>query len=181
MTAPATASSLEIGFGDSVTKARLRADVGYEDDLRRLALRFRSSVQRSPGSIDVDIDDLLTNLVALTTWPAQSGVSWDNQLAALATDSAVDAQTVADRLNSVSQGVGEVQEDKVDALLGSSWTADLTSFQRRDIAKLLSLRHGANFSVPGGKQDTRRPRRIPRAAPYQGRRTPADRRPEILL
>ncbi|MFJ8376750.1 DEAD/DEAH box helicase [Streptomyces sp. NPDC094461] len=149
MTAPATASSLEIGFGDSVTKARLRADVGYEDDLRRLALRFRSSVQRSPGSIDVDIDDLLTNLVALTTWPAQSGVSWDNQLAALATDSAVDAQTVADRLNSVSQGVGEVQEDKVDALLGSSWTADLTSFQRRDIAKLLSLRHGANFSVPG--------------------------------
>ncbi|MFJ5832026.1 DEAD/DEAH box helicase [Streptomyces sp. NPDC093089] len=145
----ATAPSLEIGFGDSVTKARLRAGAGHEGDLRRLALRFRSSVQRSPGSMDVDIDDLLTNLVALTTWPAQSSVSWDNQLAALATDSAVDAQTVADRLDPVSKGVSEVLDDEVDGLLGPSWTADLTPFQRRDIAKLLSLRHGANFSVPG--------------------------------
>ncbi|MFI0927174.1 DEAD/DEAH box helicase [Streptomyces sp. NPDC021012] len=145
----ATASSLEIGFGDSVTKARLRAGAGHEGDLRRLALRFRSSVQRSPGSMDVDIDDLLTNLVALTTWPAQSSVSWDNQLAALATDSAVDAQTVADRLDPVSEGIGEVPDDEVDGLLGPSWTAGLTPFQRRDIAKLLSLRHGANFSVPG--------------------------------
>ncbi|GLW30112.1 DNA helicase [Actinoplanes regularis] len=34
-------------------------------------------------------------------------------------------------------------------MLGSAWVADLTSFQRRDIARLLSLRHGANFSVPG--------------------------------
>ncbi|MFI2735704.1 DEAD/DEAH box helicase [Streptomyces sp. NPDC018711] len=145
----ATAPSLEIGFGDSVTKARLRAGAGHEGDLRRLALRFRSSVQRSPGSMDVDIDDLLTNLVALTTWPAQSSVSWDNQLAALATDSAVDAQTVADRLDPVSEGIGEVPDDEVDGLLGPSWTAGLTPFQRRDIAKLLSLRHGANFSVPG--------------------------------
>ncbi|MFE2234133.1 DEAD/DEAH box helicase [Streptomyces sp. NPDC059442] len=145
----ATAPSLEIGFGDSVTKARLRAGAGHEGDLRRLALRFRSSVQRSPGSMDVDIDDLLTNLVALTTWPAQASVSWDNQLAALATDSAVDAQTVADRLDPVSEGVGEVPDDEVDGLLGPSWTAGLTPFQRRDISKLLSLRHGANFSVPG--------------------------------
>ncbi|MEU5808776.1 DEAD/DEAH box helicase [Streptomyces sp. NPDC047718] len=145
----ATAPSLEIAFGDSVTKARLRAGAGHEGDLRRLALRFRSSVQRSPGSMDVDIDDLLTNLVALTTWPAQSSVSWDNQLAALATDSAVDAQTVADRLDPASKSVSEVPNHEVDGLLGPSWTANLTPFQRRDIAKLLSLRHGANFSVPG--------------------------------
>ncbi|AOT57759.1 DEAD/DEAH box helicase [Streptomyces fradiae] len=141
--------SLEIRFGDSVTKARLRAGAGHEGDLRRLALRFRSSVQRSPGSMDVDIDDLLTNLVALATWPAQASVSWDSQLAALATDSAVDAQTVADRLDPLSKGVSEVRDDEVDGLLGPSWTAGLTAFQRRDIAKLLSLRHGANFSVPG--------------------------------
>ncbi|MFE1578218.1 DEAD/DEAH box helicase [Streptomyces fradiae] len=145
----ATSPSLEIGFGDSVTKARLRAAVGHEGDLRRLALRFRSSVQRSPGNVDVDIDDLLTNLVALTTWPAQSSVSWDKQLAALVTDCAVDAQTVADRLDPLSRSVSEVREEEVDELLGSSWTAELTAFQRRDIAKLLALRHGANFSVPG--------------------------------
>ncbi|GGX44923.1 DEAD/DEAH box helicase [Streptomyces fructofermentans] len=146
---PASAASLEIGFGDSVAKARLRAGAGHEADLRRLALRFRSGVQRSPGSMEVDLDDLLTNLVALAAWPAQSSVSWDPQLAALATDSAADAQTVSERLDPVSGGAGEVQEDEVDGLLGPGWTAGLTSFQRRDIAKLLSLRHGANFSVPG--------------------------------
>ncbi|MFD6417933.1 DEAD/DEAH box helicase [Streptomyces sp. NPDC060194] len=146
---PASAASLEIAFGDSVATARLRAGAGHEADLRRLALRFRSSVQRSPASMEVDIDDLLTNLVALAAWPAPSSVAWDPQLAALATDSAADAQTVSERLDPVAGGAGEVQEDEVDGLLGPGWTADLTSFQRRDIAKLLSLRHGANFSVPG--------------------------------
>ncbi|MFI9160005.1 DEAD/DEAH box helicase [Kitasatospora aureofaciens] len=145
----ASVPSLEIGFGDSVTKVRLRAGAGHEGDLRRLAIRFRSSVQRSPASVDVDIDDLLTNLVALAAWPAQSSVSWDSQLAALATDSAADAQTVAAQLDRVSGGAGAVQADEVDGLLGPGWTGDLTPFQRRDIAKLLSLRHGANFSVPG--------------------------------
>ncbi|WP_327170617.1 DEAD/DEAH box helicase [Streptomyces sp. NBC_00464] len=146
---PASAASLEIGFGDSVATARLRAGAGCEADLRRLALRFRSSVQRSPASMEVDLDDLLTNLVALAAWPAQSSVAWDPQLAALATDSAADAQTVSDRLDPAAGGAREVQEDEVAGLLGPGWIAGLTSFQRRDIAKLLSLRHGANFSVPG--------------------------------
>ncbi|RBL82348.1 DNA helicase, partial [Streptomyces cavourensis] len=35
------------------------------------------------------------------------------------------------------------------ALLGDSWTGALTPFQLRDIAQLLSVGHGANFSVPG--------------------------------
>ncbi|WP_240777758.1 SNF2-related protein [Nonomuraea basaltis] len=34
-------------------------------------------------------------------------------------------------------------------LLGESWIGDLTPFQLRDAAQLLSLGHGANFSVPG--------------------------------
>src|SRR5690606_1831087 len=42
-----------------------------------------------------------------------------------------------------------VAEDEVPGLLGEDWQADLTPFQRRDIAQLLSLSHGANFSVPG--------------------------------
>lgn len=42
-----------------------------------------------------------------------------------------------------------VVADDVPSLLGVGWKADLTSFQRRDIAHLLSMRHGANFSVPG--------------------------------
>ncbi|MEU8932683.1 SNF2-related protein [Streptomyces sp. NPDC048409] len=149
MAGQSDAPSLEIGFGDGVTRARLRAGTGRESDLRRLALRFQSSVQRSPGTMEVEIDDLLTNLVALATWPEPSSVAWDPQLAALATDSAVDAQTVAKRLDPTADRDGEVDPDDVENLLGSDWIADLTVFQRRDIAKLLSLRHGANFSVPG--------------------------------
>ncbi|WP_416982740.1 DEAD/DEAH box helicase [Streptomyces sp. T028] len=149
MAGQSAAPSLEIGFGEGATRARLRAGTGYESDLRRLALRFQSSVQRSPGTMEVEIDDLLTNLVALATWPEPTSVAWDPQLAALATDSAVDAQTVAKRLDATAGPDGEVDPDEVGSLLGPGWVADLTVFQRRDIAKLLSLRHGANFSVPG--------------------------------
>ncbi|SFR24273.1 Superfamily II DNA or RNA helicase, SNF2 family [Lentzea waywayandensis] len=141
--------SLVIGFGDDVTTARLRAGDGHEPDLRRLALRLRSGVQRSASTMDVAIDDLLTNLVALSTWPEPASVSWDPQLAALATDSAVDAQTVEARLASDTPSAAEVSVDDIDVLTGAEWIGDLTAFQRRDIAKLLSLRHGANFSVPG--------------------------------
>jgi superfamily II DNA or RNA helicase len=147
--APASAPSLEIGFGDGVTKARLRAGAGYEGDLRRLALRFRSSVQRLTGTMEVDIDDLLTNLVALGTWPQPASVAWDPQLARLATDSAHDAQAVAKQLDPAADSTPAVGPEQIEELLGPVWTADLTAFQRRDIAKLLSLRHGANFSVPG--------------------------------
>ncbi|MET9368080.1 DEAD/DEAH box helicase [Streptomyces griseoflavus] len=149
MARPLPAPSLEIGFGDGVTRARLRAGSGYESELRRLALRFQSSVQISAGIMDVEIDDLLTNLVGLTTWPEPRSVAWEPQLATLARDSAIDAQTVAKRLDPTAGSDGEVDPEEIDSMLGSDWVAGLTAFQRRDIAKLLSLRHGANFSVPG--------------------------------
>ncbi|MDJ0106331.1 DEAD/DEAH box helicase [Rhodococcus erythropolis] len=141
--------SLNIGFGGSVTTARLRAASGFEGDLRQLALHFGSGVQHSPATLEVQIDDLLTNLVALTNWPHKSSVVWDPQLASLATDSAADAQTVAKQLDQTSEVSNSVSPQSLDSLLGNEWIADLTTFQRRDIAKLLSLKHGANFSVPG--------------------------------
>lgn len=147
--ADSSTPSLQIEFGDTVTTARLRVGARYEDDLRRMALRFRTSVQRSPSTMDVDIDDLLTNLVALTAWPAPESVTWDPQLATLAADSAADAQTVARRLEPGNVPDIEVNPDEVVEALGPKWIGNLTDFQRRDITKLLSLRHGANFSVPG--------------------------------
>ncbi|ARQ71013.1 DEAD/DEAH box helicase [Streptomyces marincola] len=149
MAAGAAGPSLAIEFGDSVKKARLRAGSGYEDALRRLALKFASSVQRSPGTVEIEIDELLTNLVVLASWPQAGSVAWDPQLAALATDSARDAQAVADRLDPAADCAAEMDPAQIDSVLGPAWVADLTSFQRRDIAKLLSMRHGANFSVPG--------------------------------
>lgn len=143
-----TAPSLKIEFGDGVTTVRLRARGGLEADLRRLSLRFRTGVQRSHGVLEVDLDELLTSLAVLAEWPHPSDVSWDPKVAALATDSARDAQTVARQLAEPPVHE-EASPEALALLLGTEWQGALTDFQRRDIAKLLSLRHGANFSVPG--------------------------------
>jgi len=148
MAQPAPTWSLKIDFGDGVSKARLRAREGREEDLRRLALKFRTSVQRMSGELEVDIDDLLVNLVALAAWPEPATVEWNPELAALASDSAADAQAMARKIDSGAPPT-EVSPDDVPRLLGDSWIGDLTDFQLRDIARLLSLKHGANFSVPG--------------------------------
>lgn len=59
-----------------------------------------------------------------------------------------DANTVKERLAG-TQPRGELSPSDVPGLLGDTWDASLSEFQLRDIAKLLSLQHGANFSVPG--------------------------------
>lgn len=141
--------SLEIGFGDDAVTARLHVRKDCQADLRRLALRFQSGVQRAPSILDVDIDDLLSNLRALRTWPEPATVRWDPQLAHLVRDSAADAQAVSQQLELKAPPGPETAPEDIEDLLGPVWTGDLTSFQRRDILKLLSLRHGANFSVPG--------------------------------
>ncbi|WP_192764102.1 DEAD/DEAH box helicase [Actinomadura algeriensis] len=141
--------SLEIGFGDDALTARLHVRKDRAADLRRLALRFQSGVQRAPTILDVELDDLLSNLRALQAWPEPETVHWDAQLANLVRDSTADAGTVAQQLALTAQPCAELVPDDLNELLGSGWKGDLTSFQRRDIVKLLSLRHGANFSVPG--------------------------------
>lgn len=142
--------SLTIGLATEVTRVRLVAREGLADDLRRLAVNFRSSVQRAPGVVEVEIDDLLTNLGALVAWPhqAEGDVVWDPQASALVVDSVEDAKSVATMLEPDAPPPA-ITDEEVDDLLGPGWIGPLTTFQRRDIAKLLSLRHGANFSVPG--------------------------------
>ncbi|GAB1824027.1 DEAD/DEAH box helicase [Herbidospora sp. RD11066] len=140
--------SLEIAFGDSATRALFRVGAGFEDDLRQLVSRFRTAGQRTAATAELDVDDLLLNLGELATWRDPAGVRWDPQLATLARDTALDAQTVDGRLRGQSPDA-EVPPESVIDRLGAGWLGDLTEFQRRDIARLLSLRHGANFSVPG--------------------------------
>ncbi|MUM31871.1 SNF2-related protein, partial [Mycolicibacterium sp. CBMA 361] len=146
----ADSPTLTLGFAADVTRARLVVRSGLEADLRRLAVGFQTSTQRSPGSIEVELDDLLTNLDVLSGWPHQAigAVAWEAQLQTLVVDSLQDAQTVSNRLDT-PETPAEIDAGSIRRVLGSDWTADLTSFQQRDIAKLLTLRHGANFSVPG--------------------------------
>ncbi|MDJ0412823.1 DEAD/DEAH box helicase [Rhodococcus opacus] len=144
-----TTPSLRIEYGGNATIARFSVPDGHEDELRRLIIRFRTASQRTRGTADVAIDDLLANLTELATWPYPEGVEWESSLAILARDTTLDAQAVESRLKMDATSPLDVSIDDLPDILGEGWKGSLTPFQRRDITQLLSLRHGANFSVPG--------------------------------
>jgi SNF2 family DNA or RNA helicase len=91
---------------------------------------------------------LITNLRNLSHW-TRADVAWGSHLSRLVSDSVRDADAVATRLASDQGTEGAVVPGGLDSSLGDAWIGNLTDFQRRDVTKLLSLRHGANFSVPG--------------------------------
>lgn len=149
----------ELGKGDSMslrlvldvtrTKAVLRAGEAFGADLTHLAAGFPVGGQRGPLTLEVPLDDFLSGLHALSDWPHAESVEWEEELLALVNDVLDDADQAAEAL-----GHGHGSADGADAgplgdRLGPGWRADLTGFQRRDIGRLLSMRHGANFSVPG--------------------------------
>ncbi|WP_297545947.1 DEAD/DEAH box helicase [Amycolatopsis sp.] len=58
-----------------------------------------------------------------------------------------DAESVEHFLAGADEG--RVKPVDLPDMFGGDWCGDLTAFQQRDIAHLLSLGHSANFSVPG--------------------------------
>ncbi|MGW7550757.1 DEAD/DEAH box helicase [Streptomyces rimosus] len=139
--------SLRIGFDVTRTKAALRVSPAHQSDLAQLAGWFPASTRSGPLAVEVDLDDFLVGLEALGTWPSPEDVEWEDALADLV-GSVLDDAEAAEQALAGEAGAAVVADD-VPSLLGIGWKADLTSFQRRDIAHLLSMRHGANFSVPG--------------------------------
>lgn len=148
MSTATTGASLRLDFDDTRTKVVLRTTESHQEDLVQLAARFRSGGQLGPLAASVELNDLLAGLGALSTWPDASGVEWAPELQDLVVGVLQDAQAVKQRLDA-HEHTGEVSPDDVPFLLGEEWKADLSDFQLRDVAKLLSLQHGANFSVPG--------------------------------
>ncbi|MEU9195726.1 DEAD/DEAH box helicase [Streptomyces hundungensis] len=140
--------SLSLGFDESRTRVVLRAAKSHRGELVQLVGRFRTGGQLSPLAAAVDLDDLLSAVAEVAAWSDPSGVEWAADLRSLVLSNLRDAATVESRLNA-DGAAGEVLADDVPRLLGEEWIAELGEFQRRDIAKLLSLQHGANFSVPG--------------------------------
>ncbi|CAM5320946.1 hypothetical protein SGLAM104S_08427 [Streptomyces glaucescens] len=74
-------------------------------------------------------------------------MEWADDLRELVSGVVRDAHTVQQRLAGAGRARRGALDD--DRSLGDTWKGELSEFQRRDIAKLLSLQHGANFSVPG--------------------------------
>lgn len=143
-------TTLSLSLSSDLGRAQLTARAGLEVDLRRLAVGFQTSKQVAAATIEVELDELLTNLAELQKWPyVEAGdVVWDDNLKSLVVDSVNDARTVETELSS-GESVPEATFEAISSLLGEQWRGDLTAFQCRDVAKLLKLRHGANFSVPG--------------------------------
>ncbi|MFJ3631147.1 DEAD/DEAH box helicase [Streptomyces sp. NPDC090112] len=144
--------SLRLGLDVSRTNALLRAADLFGADLTHLAAGFPVGGQRGPLLLEVPLDDFLSRLHLLSDWPAPESVEWEEELLALVSDVLDDAEQASRYLEQGSQGVLEPADEDVAALpqaLGPGWRADLTAFQHRDISRLLSMRHGANFSVPG--------------------------------
>ena len=150
MIRPESAPSLYLGFDITRTSVELRTQPACQSDFTQLTARIATKGQRGPLSAVVDLDDFLVNLIELATW-IHPDVDWDEDLMALVNGVLDDAETVERSLDDGMSGntTDIVQSDDVTGLLGPRWKADLTPFQQRDIARLLSLRHGANFSVPG--------------------------------
>lgn len=142
--------SLRICFDVTRTRVELRTLPEFQRDFAELITRISAGSDRRPLSAEVDLDDFLVNLSALGSW-IHPGVDWDTDLTLLVNGVLDDAEAV--QRNLIEQpdlsGAGGPLPADVLGLLGSDWAADLTEFQLRDIGHLLSLRHGANFSVPG--------------------------------
>lgn len=150
--------SLRLSFDETRTKVVFRTRPDGQEHLVRLIARYGSGSQRGTLAAEVDLEDFLSQLTLLSHWYDPTGVTFAPDLKSLSEGSVRDSQAVEARLSAGTQGsevAGEVPASEVPERLGNAWTAPLTSFQVRDIAKLLSLTHGANFSVPGaGKTRT---------------------------
>ena len=125
------------------------ASADHIADLGELVPRFRSAVQKSVEAAEVELSDFLANLRELGRWPSPEDVTWQPELQVLVESNVRDARRVTEQLDAASGECRKVDTNAIEDLLGDAWHGKLTDFQLRDLSKLLSLDHSANFSVPG--------------------------------
>ncbi|MFF9555411.1 DEAD/DEAH box helicase [Streptomyces albus] len=109
---------------------------------------FPSGRMTDKLSAAVPLDSFVASIGALGAWPRPEEVVWEEDFRLLV-EEMLDTADRAERLLSGTPDEDTVDPQSVVDLLEDSWTGPLTSFQIRDIARLLSIGHGANFSVPG--------------------------------
>jgi hypothetical protein len=127
----------------------LTCDEASRRHLQDLRSRFTTGSSISSQAFDVELDDFLTNLHELARWPAADlNIAWQDELLRLVEANAADAEVVQAQLEAVPPSRTSAAQDALRAL-AARWSAPLTDFQRRDLERMLSLSHSANFSVPG--------------------------------
>ncbi|WP_152970077.1 DEAD/DEAH box helicase [Frigoribacterium sp. RIT-PI-h] len=103
----------------------------------------------------VPMGHFLSQINRLAAWSAEE-ILWDSRLAQQVTDALRDGGFVEQLLDNDYASKAPTSSGDVDELLASAaWKSPLTKFQRENVSRLLEIRHGANFSVPGaGKTRT---------------------------
>ena len=141
-------ASLVIGFDLTRTQAKLQTASQYRENLAALLANFPGGQMTERLAAAIPIDEFLGNLEILASWPEPGSVVWEDSFRTLATGMLKDAER-SERLLAGEEDDLVVRDTEVADELEAKWSGDLTAFQRRDVAKLISLGHGANFSVPG--------------------------------
>lgn len=136
---------LSLRFSSSSGRATISCDDASSRHLQSLRNRFSTSVSVSNISFELEIDDLLVNLQDLAIWPSEDvDVRWQKELLTLVEGNAADASFLEDSLESPQTASNLPMPN-----LGPNWSGALTELQVLNVAKLQTLTHGANFSVPG--------------------------------
>jgi SNF2 family DNA or RNA helicase len=140
--------SLTIGFDVTRTQAALRTVPERRTALGQMIASFPSGRMTDKLSAAVPLDSFVASISALGTWPQPEGVVWEDDFRVLV-EELLDQADTAQRILSGAPDEDSIEPEAVPALLGDDWIGPLTPFQIRDVARLLSIGHGANFSVPG--------------------------------
>ena len=135
---------LDLSFAALAGRVLLTCNEAMSPHLQRLRSRFASASSISNQAFDIALDDLLLNLRELADWPeSDADVQWQQELLRVVYTNAADSAVLETQLASSLA----LDSGLVDTAFAHD--ALLTAFQKRDLVKLLSLSHGANFSVPG--------------------------------
>lgn len=130
-------------------RVRLEREEGVDDDFW-YALAVRLVARQTPDmsmSLDVPLERLLQGRLWLRDHCLNYGIGLD--LDAAITERLTRAHKEAVFLDAVLSGTAAARTAAAEDATATRFTRELRPFQKRDLAKVLSLEHGANFSVPG--------------------------------
>jgi SNF2 family DNA or RNA helicase len=134
--------SLSLSLGEAGDGVLFVCAAPFIDDLSELTTLYSSQRRLSRTVLEVGVEDFLEHLSHLRGWPSQD-VSWSASLEHLVRGNYEDSTELQRQLRTTGAF------ERVEWAAPPEWSAGLTSFQMRDIGRLLALTHGANFSVPG--------------------------------
>lgn len=135
---------LDLRFSTAAGRVAVSCDQPKAEALQALRRGFHTASSLGSTEFEIELDDFLVNLRQLAFWPRDDAdIRWQSELLRLVEGNARDASAVQAKLSNAGQPAAQL-EPPVDG-----WTAPLTEFQNHNIAKLLSMEHSANFSVPG--------------------------------